>query len=424
MTYKEALMYLYAKLPMFQRQGATAYKKDLGNTLALLEALGNPHEKLVSVHVAGTNGKGSASHMIASVLRKAGYNVGLYTSPHLRSFTERVRINGQAISEQDVADFVTRLQGDIERIKPSFFEVTVAMAFDHFCNEGVDVAVVETGLGGRLDSTNVLSPVLSLITNIDYDHQALLGETLEEIAGEKAGIIKKGTPAVIGEKRPELRGVFEKKAGEVDAPLSFVEDNISVEALGDGKYTVQSPVYTGDLELDLKGEYQKDNLANALASLSELAKDTFKIPASAVQEGLSSVLSSTGLKGRWQVLGEEPKVICDTGHNVAGVTAIVSQLKKEKYGKLFVVWGMVSDKDACSVVDLLPKEATFILCQATVPRAMEANMLRREFQKAGLDGEVIPDVNEALSRAKTLAEPGDLIFVGGSTFVVAELECL
>jgi dihydrofolate synthase/folylpolyglutamate synthase len=427
--YEDVLQYLYANLPMFQRVGSVAFKSDLSNTIALCEALDNPQRKFKSIHIAGTNGKGSTSHMLASVLQSAGYKTGLYTSPHLKSFTERIRVNGKEVSEQFVVDFVNRIQPVIERVKPSFFEITVAMAFDYFVHEQVDVAVIEVGLGGRLDSTNVITPELSLITNIGWDHTDLLGDTLEKIAAEKAGIIKKNVPVVVSEQQPGIADVFRSKAAAETAPLRFASDVYTVQfreekgtvlfdALKNGK-----PAHTG-IALPLQGIYQQKNLAGVLCAIDVLRQQGWKITDEQLVDGLMKVMSQTGLKGRWQKLGTNPLIVCDTGHNLDGVTQVVKQLQQLSYKRLFMVIGMVKDKDISGVLELLPKEANYYFCQASIPRALEAGILAEKARSTGLKGEVIANVNEAIQRARAKASAEDVIFIGGSTFVVAEIDGL
>lgn len=424
-TYAQTLDYLYTNLPMFQRVGAVAFKKDLTNTLALCAALDNPQHKFKTIHVGGTNGKGSTSHMLASVLQSAGYKTGLYTSPHLKSFTERIRINGCEVSQEFVVDFVNRMQPQIDKIRPSFFEITVVMAFDYFAQQRVDVAVIEVGLGGRLDSTNVITPELCVITNIGFDHMDLLGDTLEKIAGEKAGIIKKNVPVVISERQEEVSGVFSNKAGAENAPIIFA--NRTVKFLSSGRIRTVSSTYKGvpiEFSFPLSGDYQEKNIRGVLTALEVLDRGTFKMDSEQVRHGLEQVINQTGLKGRWQILQDNPLVICDTGHNEEGIRAIVKQLSTYTYNNLYVVLGMVKDKDHNHVLELLPKEAHYLFCQANIPRALEARVLAEKARAFGLTGEVVPNVNQALNRALQKATPLDLVFIGGSTFVVAELENL
>jgi dihydrofolate synthase/folylpolyglutamate synthase len=403
MTYQETLDYLFSQLPMYQRVGQAAYKTDLDNTLSLCKILGNPESKFKSVHVAGTNGKGSTSHMIASILQEAGYKVGLYTSPHLKDFRERIKINGRMISEDEVVAFVQEYSTAFGQINLSFFEWTVGLAFNYFAQEEVDIAVIETGLGGRLDSTNVISPELSLITNIGMDHMQFLGADLESIAHEKAGIIKKNTPVVIGENQPAIKHIFVNRAEELSAPISFAYELV-----------------VNDYECDLKGAYQKMNIRSAICGIDVLIKQGWTIEKSQILKGLSSVVKNTGLLGRWQVLQLNPMVICDTGHNKEGISIIVDQLSKLKFEKLHVVFGAVNDKVLDDVLALMPKNAHYYFCQANIARAMDVNDLFLKATKAGLKGEKINGVVNAIDCAKKRAKPNDVIFIGGSTFVVAE----
>lgn len=411
---------------MFQRVGAVAYKKDLANTLALCEALGNPQRQFKSVHIAGTNGKGSTSHMLASILQEAGYKTGLYTSPHLKDYTERIRVNGSTIDQQFVIDFVNKIQSVVERVQPSFFEITVAMAFAYFAAQGVEVAVVEVGLGGRLDSTNVVTPELSVITNIGWDHMDLLGDTLEKIANEKAGIIKQRVPVIVSQRQPDIEHVFKHKAEGEDAPLCFAEDFYEVTLNGTDAFDGFIATWNGSPFLSLAffplgGVYQRQNVQGVLMAVEILNEQGFVIAVDAIERGLQNVVANTGLKGRWQKLGENPFVICDTGHNKDGIALVVKQLGTIAYNQLHMVIGMVKEKDADSILALLPKNATYYFCQAKIPRAEDAYVLAAKAKSQGLLGWVIPDVNEALAAAKKAATPNDLIFVGGSTFVVAEV---
>lgn len=399
---------MYDSLPMFQRVGAKAYNKDLGKTIEMLEELGNPQTKFKSVHIAGTNGKGTSAHMLCSILMESGYKTGLYTSPHLKNFTERIRIDGKEVERDFVMQFVNDNTELIERLRPSFFEITVAMAFDYFEKESVDLAIVEVGMGGRLDSTNVLEPLVSLITNISLDHQQFLGDTIVEIAGEKAGIIKPKIPVVVSERQSEIEHVFENVASERNAPIYYADDN-------------EIP----DYELDLKGAYVRRNAAGVVATAEILREQYPLISDSSMRAGLAKTITNTGIKGRWQILSEaNPRIICDTGHNIAGVQAILKQLESETYQNLIMVFGTVGDKDVDPVLDLLPKAAQYIFCQPLIPRSMNVNELLDRAVKRGLSGKVIKDVNEAYDYALEIARPEDLIFVGGSTFVVAELNVL
>ncbi|HEY8934283.1 MAG TPA: folylpolyglutamate synthase/dihydrofolate synthase family protein, partial [Cyclobacteriaceae bacterium] len=404
-SYQEAIDYLYANLPIFQRVGAIAFRPSLANTIQLCEALGNPQYKFKSIHVGGTNGKGSTSHMLASILQEAGYKTGLYTSPHLKDFSERIRINGEEISKDFVVDFVNRIKPVIEEIKPSFFEITVALAFDYYAQNNVDVAVIEVGLGGRLDSTNIITPVLSVITNIGWDHMDLLGDTLEKIAFEKAGIIKSQVPVVISERQSSVEKVFTSKAQEEIAPIHFASDEIRVEEeYVDG--TLMFTVYKNEniilknIALPLQGTYQRKNLPGVLKSIEVLRSGGFVINDGHVKQGLLHVITNTKLKGRWQKLGDRPLMICDTGHNVDGIQEVVKQIRQQKYATLHVVLGMVKDKDISKVLSLLPKEAHYYFCQADIPRAMDALTLSEKAKEFGLIGQTVPKVSEAIATAK------------------------
>lgn len=432
-TYKETLDYLYARLPMFTRIGAAALKPDLTNTLELCRPLDNPHQKFKSIHIAGTNGKGSTSHMLAAILQTAGYKTGLYTSPHLKDFRERIRINGQMIAEHLVIDFVNTQRRNIEGIDPSFFEVTVALAFDYFAQEKVDIAVIEVGLGGRLDSTNIISPLVSIITNIGYDHMDLLGNTLAKIASEKAGIIKPGIPVVIGEKHAETSQIFLQKAKETKSDLSFACDMWEItkrDIQGTNEYLHVyvkntsrkfSEGNTFALDLDLTGSYQIKNLATVLNSVLELKKAGFIISDDHVKKALKQVKKLTGLAGRWQTLSQNPLIICDTGHNEDGIREVLKNLNSYSYTKLHMVIGMVKDKDISKILALLPQKASYYFCSPDIPRAKSASDLKEEASVLGLRGESYGSVRLALEMAKKNTSENDLIFVGGSTFVVAEV---
>lgn len=414
---------------MFQRVGAVAYKGDLSNTIRLCEVLGDPQRKFRSIHVAGTNGKGSTSHMLSSIMQSAGYKTGLYTSPHLKEFTERIRINGQEIDREFIVDFVNRIKPAIKEINPSFFEITVAMAFEYFAQKNVDIAVVEVGLGGRLDSTNIITPEVSVITNIGWDHKDILGDTLEKIASEKAGIIKPGVPVVISERQQGIDNIFIQKASEVNTEIVFSCDQFSVfqKNVKQGfAYEILHADHSifSDLYLPLQGSYQRKNLGGVMAAVEVLKAKGWRISNDQVKDGLLKVVSQTGLKGRWQILNERPLMICDTGHNIDGIHEVLSQLKAQPFDKLHMVWGMVRDKDISDILSVLPKEANYYFCQAKIPRAMGAGELAQQAFEKGLRGVIIPDVNEAIREAKTKASPDDLIFIGGSTFVVAEIDNL
>ncbi len=413
---------------MFQRIGKAAYKSDLDSTLALDRYFNHPHRNFKSVHIAGTNGKGSVSHMLASVMQESGYKTGLYTSPHLKDFRERIRVNGVPIAENEVIRFVAEYQDQFEKIKPSFFEMTVAMAFQHFKQQGVDIAIVEVGMGGRLDSTNILHPALSVITNIGHDHMEYLGPGLTQIAGEKAGIIKNGVPVVIGESGVETDRVFIKRAKENNSEIFFADQIFSIPygfQTPEGKqslnvYSKDKLVYE-DLVVDLLGLYQRNNVVTALMVVEQLARTGCIIPVDAIYSGLANVSTNTGLLGRWHVLDHDPLVICDSGHNLEGIMAVVKQIHQIPHKRLWMVFGMVSDKNPDPILKVLPRDGTWFFTQAQIPRAMDAVVLAEKAAKKGLKGEVVPSVKEAVDRARSLADPDDLIFIGGSTFVVAEI---
>lgn len=420
-TYPEALKYLYDNLPMFQRVGAVAIKKDLTNTLRLCNVLGNPQHTFKSIHVAGTNGKGSTCHMLASVLQAGGYKTGLYTSPHLKEFTERIKVNGREVSRKYVVDFVNRIRPAIEEVRPSFFEITVAMAFDYFAEQSIDVAVVEVGLGGKLDSTNVIEPLVSVITNISWDHKDLLGDTLPEIAAQKAGIIKGQTPVVISERQQEVEDVFVSTAREKDAPIFFASDEYRVAPNGEKIDLLKGEVVVlENVQLPLRGFYQRRNVPGVIKTLEILKKD-FSITPLQLKRGLEDVVVNTTLKGRWQQLAINPAVVCDTGHNYSGVQEVIRQIRAQKFRRLFMVWGMVKDKDVKQILGLLPRDAKYYFCQANIPRAMDAGVLQQEALAVGLKGEVVRDVNDAKRAALAEAQADDFIFIGGSTYVVAEI---
>lgn len=427
MNYQQTLDFLYSKLPMFTRVGAIALKKDLHNTLLLCTALDNPQHKFKSIHVAGTNGKGSTSHMLAAILQKAGYKTGLYTSPHLKDFRERIRINGKMIAKSSVIDFVKTQKALIQEIEPSFFEVTVAMAFDYFAKEKVDFAVIEVGLGGRLDSTNIIIPELSVITNISLDHTNILGDTLTEIAGEKAGIIKSNVPVVIGERHSETEGIFTEKAKTENAPIYFAEKLFKLAHIkSQGLHLVvevkgpENLAYS-KLKLDLTGSYQQKNILTVLAAIHQIQKLRYEIGTDAVYSALRNVKKITGLQGRWQTLGNSPLVICDTGHNKAGISEVVKNIESTPHQHLHMVIGMVKDKDVSSVLQILPKDASYYFCAPAIERGLPAKDLALQANALNLHGDVYSTVKEAVAKAKSLASKNDLIFVGGSTFVVAEI---
>ncbi len=431
LTYEDTIRFLYDSLPMFQRIGPAALKNDLSNTIKLCAALGNPQEKFKSIHVAGTNGKGSTSHMLASILQSAGYKTGLYTSPHLKSFTERIRINGIEVSDDFIVDFVNRIQPLIGEIQPSFFEITVVMAFDYFASCNIDVAVIEVGLGGRLDSTNVIHPVLSVITNIGWDHKDILGDTLDKIALEKAGIIKSNVPVVVSERQSEIDHIFITQSNKLNAPIYFASDEytaIRKEVNGLLLYDIlkekkEDLVYQG-LSFPLQGFYQSKNIKGVLKSIELLKSIGWKIPDNALRGGLRAVVEQTGLKGRWQILNSHPLTVCDTAHNVDGITEVVRQITAQSYLKLHIVLGLVKDKDVTEILLILPKDACYYFCQANIPRAMDAGTLAEMASHAGLTGLICEDVNQAIKEAEKAASVDDMIFIGGSTFVVAEIENL
>ncbi|WP_454800997.1 bifunctional folylpolyglutamate synthase/dihydrofolate synthase [Mucilaginibacter phyllosphaerae] len=429
MDYQATLDYLYTQLPVFTRVGASAYKEDLTNTIALLDILGNPEHQFKSIHVGGTNGKGSTSHMLAAILQVAGYKTGLYTSPHLKDFRERIRINGEMISEQTVIDFVALYKPDFERISPSFFEMTVALAFDVFAREQVDIAVIEVGLGGRLDSTNVINPLLSVITNIGWDHMNLLGDTLPKIAAEKAGIIKTNTPVVIGEYQREVADVFIQKAKDVKAGLVFASDvNSDITILNPTDHleyldinAPQSPLPALNIKLDLPGTYQLKNVRTVLTAVDELRKQGFIITDEHVTTALKQVKKLTGLHGRWEVLSHNPLTICDTGHNPEGITEVLKNIATVKFNHLHFVIGMVNDKDISKVLAMLPTQATYYFCRPDIPRGLDAEAIKEKAAAFGLMGEAYSSVKEAFHAAQAKATGNDLVFAGGSTFVVAEV---
>lgn len=404
MNYLETTNWLFSRLPFYQNVGKSAYKADLSQTLKLAKHLSHPENKFKSVHVGGTNGKGSTAHMLASVLQEAGYKVGLYTSPHLKDYRERIRINGVMINKKSVVDFVAKNKSFFEDNSLSFFEMSVGMAFDFFVQEQVDIAVVEVGLGGRLDSTNILIPEVSVITNIGLDHTQFLGTTLESIAGEKAGIIKSNTPIVIGETQLEIENVFIEKASKEQAPLYFADQLIK-------------EIYP----FSLKGEYQIKNIRTVLQIIDILNNGKFVISKEAVQLGLLKIKENTGLRGRWEVLGSSPKIICDTAHNKNGLCLVFKQLLNEKFQDLHIVLGMVNDKDIGSLIEFFPKGAKYYFCKPNIPRGLEATQLAEVFIENGFSGCVYLSVNEALIAAKQSASQDDVIYVGGSTFVVAEI---
>jgi dihydrofolate synthase/folylpolyglutamate synthase len=430
MNYPEVLEFLYSQLPMFHRIGSAAYKDNLDNTIRLDELFGHPHQSFKTIHVAGTNGKGSVSHMLASVLQEAGYKTGLYTSPHLKDFRERIRVNGELIPEENVVLFTEQYlkKNEFEKMEPSFFELTVSMAFDYFRLQEVDVAVIEVGLGGRLDSTNIITSEVSVITNISFDHMALLGNTLPLIAAEKAGIIKKNVPVVIGESSPETDFVFNEIADQMNAPICFADREYSADysmLAINGKQSLnvrkKDVLAYPDLQLDLLGIYQRHNVATVLKTIDILNQKGWNLHEEFIRPGLVNVIRNTGLMGRWQIIGHNPLTICDTGHNPAGIKIVLEQINQTVWKELHLVIGMVNDKDQDEVLALLPVQAHYYFTKAAIPRAADPEELAAKAQKFGLVGKCYSSVREALSAALEKAGQNDLVFVGGSTFVVAEV---
>ena len=427
MNYNETLNWMFNKLPMYQRIGAAAYKADLNTTIEILDYLDNPQNNFKSVHVAGTNGKGSTSHSLASVFQEAGYKTGLYTSPHLRDFRERIRINGEMIPENEVIDFIENHKQKLEQLELSFFEMTVAMAFDYFRKEKVDIAIIEVGMGGRLDSTNVINPELCVITNISLDHIKFLGDCEEKIAAEKAGIIKTQIPVVIGETQSGSENVFINTAKEKNSPIYFADQIF--ECKKNNSYSLEyndfdiyktTDIYIKNLEFPLLGNYQKKNLATIICAL-DILKEKFKIEDRHITDGLAKVVSNTGLMGRWQVINKKPLAIADTGHNVAGINEVNKQLAETKYEKLHFVLSVVNDKDIDGILELLPKEAEYYFCKADIPRGLEVEILAGKARNCGLKGEIYDSVKKAYAAALDNAAEKDLVFVGGSNFTVAEV---
>lgn len=426
MNYSETLEWMFNKLPMYQRIGAAAYKADLNNTIEILGYLGNPQDNFKSIHIAGTNGKGSVSHSLASVFQEAGYKTALYTSPHLRDFRERIRINGVMIPEDEVVSFIARHKDKLEQLELSFFEMTVAMAFDYFRKEKVDIAIIEVGMGGRLDSTNIINPELSVITNISLDHVKFLGDSEDKIAIEKAGIIKRDTAAVIGETQEKCKNVFIDKAKEMGSPIYFADkiiDCIKKESTVEyNTYEIlkDDTQYIDEIRFPLLGNYQKKNLATIICAL-DILRERFNISKSSIQEGLSKVICNTGLMGRWQVIGKDPLIVADTGHNVAGINEIMMQLEETKFSTLHFVLSVVNDKDIDGILELLPKYAEYYFCKANIPRGLSVDILAEKAMAAGLKGRSYGSVTEAYKAACDNAHHDDMVFVGGSNFTVAEV---
>ena len=436
MSYQDTLDYLYTRLPMFSRIGAAAIKKDLHNTIAICDFLGNPQRQIKTIHVAGTNGKGSTSHMLASIFQAAGYKTGLYTSPHLYDFRERIKINGELCAKDFVVSFTERIKPFIEQVEPSFFEITVGMAFDYFAKEKCDIAIIETGLGGRLDSTNIIQPELSIITNIGWDHMALLGNSLKEIAAEKAGIIKTGVPIVISETIPETKQLFIDKATLVNAPIYFAEDLLTLKSFQNNWQTslfefnqplihlLDAPLFQKSftIECDLPGKYQYKNLKGVLVAVQLLTGMGWKIKASNVFIALTNIKKNTGLMGRWESIQDRPRIVLDVAHNEHGIHALLEQLATLSFGKLHIVTGMVKDKDIEAVLNLLPKHAQYYYTQSHIPRALPVKELAAKGNSLGLKGTDFENVNLALQAANKNATDKDLILVIGSVFLVAEVD--
>ena len=430
MSYKEAVEYMNAQLPMFHRVGAAAYKANLDNTLALCSILGDPQNNFKCIHIAGTNGKGSVAHMISSILQQKGVRVGLYTSPHLKDFRERIRVNGKKISKAYVPSFISKHMEEFETLSPSFFELSVAMAFQYFREQHVHVAIVEVGMGGRLDSTNIITPLLSVITNISLDHMQFLGDTPVKIAQEKAGIIKPGVPILIGERQDAIDAVFKKQARQMKSEITFASDHFSVVKIRNwGRKAIHlnvdafkdEAIFIKNIPCPLGGDYQMKNLVTVLGICDELNKQDFGITEEHIKKGIRYSAVRTGLKGRWQVLNLKPLTICDTGHNEAGILEVVSQIENVTYDKLHFVFGTVSDKDPGLILKHLPVKATYYFCKADIPRGMDADSLKLNAEEYKLKGKSFKSVEKAYEAAKLSAGPDDLIFVGGSTFVVGEV---
>ena len=436
MSYQDTIEYLYSRLPMFSRIGAAAIKNNLDNTIAICTHLGNPQNKFKTIHIAGTNGKGSTSHMLASIFQEAGYTTGLYTSPHLYDFRERIKVNGEMCSKEFVTEFTNKIKGLVDAIEPSFFEITVGMAFDYFAQKKCDIAIIETGLGGRLDSTNVIHPELSIITNIGWDHMALLGDTLPAIATEKAGIIKNETPVIINEILPETKIVFEQKAQAFNAPIYFAENYLALHTFQNNWHSalfefnqplihlIDAPLFTKNftVECDLPGKYQYKNLKGVLVAVQLLSQMGWNFKASKVLAALNKVKKNTGLMGRWECIQENPRVILDVAHNEHGIQALLEQLATLHYQQLHIVTGMVKDKDVSAVLHLLPKNAQYYFTQSHIPRALSALELAALANEVGLAGSTYDHVNTAIKEATKNANQNDLIIVIGSIFLVAEVD--
>ncbi len=427
MNYQETLDYMYSQLPMFQRIGRPAFKPDLGNSHKLMEMLGHPEKKIKSIHVAGTNGKGSTAHLLTSVFMEKGLKTGLYTSPHLKDFRERITVSGEKVTESYVVEFIEKYKDKLAGIGCSFFEMTVGMAFDWFARQEVDIAIIEVGMGGRLDSTNVITPELSIITNIGLDHTFFLGDTLEKIAGEKAGIIKQNVPVVIGKTQHETKPVFDKVAQENNSPVIYADQTLTLEGIKQNvdsiaidKVLMDGSHVLAKLETPLAGSYQVENIRTALLAALFLKKE-WKITTGNIQDGLKNVIRNTHLQGRWQKLSDNPLTYCDTAHNTEGIELVLNQLKKIPKEKLHFVLGMVNDKNLDAVMKMLPENAQYYFCKADIPRGLDANELKEKASKHGLLGKAYPSVKEAYQSAIKNASVHDVVFVGGSTFTVAEV---
>ncbi|MFM7016137.1 MAG: bifunctional folylpolyglutamate synthase/dihydrofolate synthase [Bacteroidota bacterium] len=429
MDYSQTLAYLQSALPMFHRVGPAAYKANLDNTYALMHLLDTPHQKIKCIHIAGTNGKGSTSNMLASILQEAGYKTGLYTSPHLKDFRERIRVNGDMAKKEWIANFVTNYKEDFDKIQPSFFEMTTAMAFAYFAEMNTDINIIETGLGGRLDSTNVINPIVSIITNIGYDHMNLLGDTLPKIATEKAGIIKHNTPVIISESQTDITDIFENKANDVNAPILFADKEWEIQDKHSSDFDTSMQVDAINkstnkhfsFNCELTGPYQTKNIAGVLACIDELKKHHFSISDLNIQSGMQNIKHNTGFKGRWYKLQDNPLVMCDTAHNKDGLQQVLPLVKNYSKGKIRIVLGMVDDKDITSILPLFPTTAQYYFCKAEIPRGLDANILKEKANAVGLHGNVYTSVQDALNNAINDSATNDFIFVGGSTFTVAEI---
>ena len=430
MTYQQTIEYLFAQLPMYHRVGASAYKANLDNTIALCDMLDNPQDSFLSIHITGTNGKGSVSHMLASILQTAGFRTGLYTSPHLKDFRERIRVNGRMIPKFRVTSFVRKHREQFESIQPSFFELTVGMAFDYFRDQMVEIAIVEVGLGGRLDSTNIISPILSVITNVSFDHMQFLGDTLEKIANEKAGIIKPGIPVIIGETQPGTAEVFRGKALTSASEIQFADKlfHIGSHFLTEENSSLRvidiyrgNKLYLKKLKCPLAGIYQLKNILTISCVVDNLNRLGYEITSNVIRKGIKNVIKNTQLTGRWQIIDFEPLTICDTGHNEGGLKEVLSQIASTPHNHLHFVIGVVNDKHLPPILHLLPKDATYYYCKPDIPRGLDAALLQEQAANAGLNGSVFPTVKTAFEAARRSAGKDDLVFVGGSNFVVAEV---